>query len=59
MSNHLWIWMVVMVAPDGTKTVIKSGLNRFRAVQAERELNRAAASEGFGATFAVERRKVA
>lgn len=56
MSEHYFVWMVVMEKADGTRTVVKGGLTRFKAVETQRMLNQAAAAEGIAASFRVERR---
>lgn len=56
MSNHFYLWAVVMVKPDGSRMLVKSGLNRFKAQETKEMLNQAAALEGLELAFVVERR---
>lgn len=59
MSEHYFVWMVVMERADGTRTVVKGGLTRFKAVETLRALSQAAAAEGLALAFRVERRRAA
>ena len=56
MSNHYYLWMVVLLAPNGDKHVIATGLSRFRAEETKRRLV-ATAPEGW--SYGVERRRAA
>lgn len=56
MSNHYFVWMLVMERPDGSRLVVKSGLTRFKAVEAKKLMDQAAAYEGLPVSFRVERR---